>query len=141
MLVRAARLAASRRAFAGPARLATSTQRAFAGPSTRGLVTTTLEGGIATITLDDPSKMNAMTVAMGEAFEASVAELRREPPEALRAVVLTGSGKAFSAGGDLDWLAERHRDAPSNNVAAARGDRVDAAANTAIISGLRRSTS
>mmetsp|Transcript_16449 Transcript_16449/g.50864 ORF Transcript_16449/g.50864 Transcript_16449/m.50864 type:complete len:285 (-) Transcript_16449:28-882(-) len=86
----------------------------------RGLVQTTLEDGVATITLDDPSRLNAMTVAMGEAFEAAVAGLRREPPEALRAVVLHGAGRAFSAGGDLDWLAERHRDTPGNNAAIMR---------------------
>ena len=30
--------------------------------------------------------------------------------------MLPGAGKAFSAGGDLEWLLARHRDTPDNNI-------------------------
>lgn len=76
--------------------------------------------GVATLTLNAPKKMNALSAAMGDQFVEAVAKLREEPPTRLRAVVLTGAGSAFSAGGDLDWLLERHNDKPSNNVRAPR---------------------
>lgn len=67
--------------------------------------------GIALLTLDDPDRRNAMTTAMGDALVERCTELRDD--RALRAVVLTGTPPAFSAGGDLEMLedlARRTRD-------------------------------
>lgn len=52
---------------------------------------------IWTITLDRPDKANALTLAM----LTDLAEILEAATEA-RAVILTGSGKVFSAGADLD---------------------------------------
>ena len=62
---------------------------------------------VATLTFNDAERLNAMTRAMGEAFAAQITELARD--ESLRALVLTGAGRAFSAGGDLDMIDERAR--------------------------------
>jgi len=58
-----------------------------------------LEDGILTITLDRPERMNAFTVAM--AHELIDAFSRASDDDAVRAVVVTGRGKAFCAGMDL----------------------------------------
>lgn len=63
------------------------------------------EGAVATLTFNDPERRNALSQAMGEAFAARIAELREAP--GLRAVILTGAGSAFSAGGDLGMIEER----------------------------------
>ena len=60
------------------------------------------DGGIALLTLNDPPRLNAMTEAMGQAIAGAVAELKDDV--GVRAVVLAGAGRAFSAGGDLDML-------------------------------------
>lgn len=70
---------------------------------------------VKVMTLDQPDNLNAMTAAMGDAVETAVAALRALPPTELRALVLTGSGRAFSAGGDLDFLDARRADSPTNN--------------------------
>ena len=54
------------------------------------------------LTFHDPERLNAMTEAMGQAITRAVAELSGD--DSVRAVVLTGSGRAFSAGGDLDMI-------------------------------------
>jgi enoyl-CoA hydratase len=69
------------------------------------LVLVERDGHVATLTLNDPERRNAMSQAMGETFAARVAELARDP--GLRAVILTGAGRAFSAGGDLSMIQGR----------------------------------
>jgi enoyl-CoA hydratase/carnithine racemase len=65
-------------------------------------VRVTSRGAVALVVFDDPERRNAMTEAMGRALTEVVARLAADP--AVRAVVLTGEGSAFSAGGDLAML-------------------------------------
>jgi enoyl-CoA hydratase/carnithine racemase len=57
---------------------------------------------VAVLRLDRPAKLNAMTPAMTDALTAAVAGLSGDP--AVRAVVLTGTGRAFCAGSDIAGL-------------------------------------
>ncbi len=58
--------------------------------------------GIATITLDRPAKLNAYTTEMGEEITRAFRDLQRR--DTVRVVILTGSGRAFCAGVDLEHL-------------------------------------
>lgn len=64
-------------------------------------------GRILVLTLDRPHALNAMT----ESLHAQLAGVFREvaSDEETDVVVLTGQGRAFSAGGDLDWIANQPR--------------------------------
>jgi enoyl-CoA hydratase/carnithine racemase len=55
--------------------------------------------GIALLTLDRPGKLNAWSAAMGESLSRAYRECDQD--DAVRAVVLTGAGRAFCAGADL----------------------------------------
>lgn len=57
------------------------------------------EGGVTTITLDRPERMNAISGAMIEGLASALAEANTDP--AVRVVVLTGAGRGFCAGLDL----------------------------------------
>ena len=60
------------------------------------------DGPIATVTLDRPAKLNAMTKPMWRRLGAIFRELAAEDAAALRCVVLRGAGgKAFSPGNDI----------------------------------------
>jgi enoyl-CoA hydratase len=52
------------------------------------------------VTLDRPEKLNAMHRAFFEQLDATMAELDADPD--VRAAVITGAGRAFSAGGDIE---------------------------------------
>jgi enoyl-CoA hydratase/carnithine racemase len=55
--------------------------------------------GVALVTLNRPEKLNAMTALMGAEMADAMAEA--DADDAVRAVVLTGAGRAFCAGADL----------------------------------------
>jgi 2-(1,2-epoxy-1,2-dihydrophenyl)acetyl-CoA isomerase len=55
--------------------------------------------GVGMITLNRPAALNSFTVDLKEALVEAVARVAEDP--AVRAVVLTGAGRAFSAGQDL----------------------------------------
>jgi 2-(1,2-epoxy-1,2-dihydrophenyl)acetyl-CoA isomerase len=61
-----------------------------------------VDDGVATITLHRPDKLNAYTTEMGDEVVAAFARCREDA--AVRAVVLTGAGRAFCAGVDLEHL-------------------------------------
>src|SRR5205823_6910485 len=62
--------------------------------------------GILWITLSKPEKLNTADASMHQAF-ADLWPMVDKDPET-RVVVLTGSGRAFSAGGDLDRIRNSH---------------------------------
>lgn len=57
------------------------------------------EDGIATITLNAPDKLNALTVKMQKSLLLAVDEIAKD--DELRVVIVTGAGRAFCAGGDI----------------------------------------
>jgi 2-(1,2-epoxy-1,2-dihydrophenyl)acetyl-CoA isomerase len=62
------------------------------------------EDGVRTVTFDRPEVMNAFTTDTAEELADVLAEA---DPADHDAVVLTGEGEAFSAGGDIESMAER----------------------------------
>jgi enoyl-CoA hydratase/carnithine racemase len=61
-----------------------------------------IEGEIGTLTLDRPKVLNAMSPELiGELVTAAAWLADRAQ---LRALIVTGSGRAFSAGGDVNWF-------------------------------------
>jgi 2-(1,2-epoxy-1,2-dihydrophenyl)acetyl-CoA isomerase len=63
-----------------------------------------VDGPVATLTLDRPEALNALTVAVKVALRRELERIASD--RAVRAVILTGAGRAFCAGQDL---AERER--------------------------------
>jgi len=87
-------------------------------PVPRDLIQLERQDGVAIATLHDPERLNAMTEAMGQALSAAVDTLAGD--SSLRVVVLTGAGRAFSAGGDLDLLERMARAGNASRAGEAR---------------------
>ena len=62
----------------------------------------TLEAGILTLTLNRPEARNAFSRAMHQALQQQLAAAELDP--AVKCIVLTGAGKGFCAGADMDTL-------------------------------------
>ncbi|GBD25988.1 1,2-epoxyphenylacetyl-CoA isomerase [bacterium HR30] len=63
-----------------------------------------VDGPVATITLNRPDKLNAWTLRMG--FEVRHAMWRAENDPNVRVIVVTGAGRGYCAGADMDFLRE-----------------------------------
>jgi enoyl-CoA hydratase/carnithine racemase len=81
---------------------------------TYSLIDFQLQNAIATITLNRPEKRNAMSDDMRTEFIHALERLAAD--KTIRALVLTGAGKGFCAGGDISGM-ERRLTAPTGEVA------------------------
>ena len=62
------------------------------------------EGSVATITLNRPEQFNVMNTELSAGLRQALMECWDD--EEVRAIILTGNGKAFSAGGDIKFFIE-----------------------------------
>ncbi len=65
----------------------------------RGFKVSMHDPGVAILTLDRPERLNGMTQAMKRDLVETI--LQAQMDDAVRVVVFTGSGRAFSAGDDI----------------------------------------
>ncbi len=78
------------------------------------LIDLQVDGGIATLTLNRPDKRNAMSDDMRTEFIHALERVAAD--KAIRALVLTGAGRGFCAGGDIAGM-ERRMNAPTGEIA------------------------
>ena len=70
------------------------------------------QGGVATMRMDRPDRMNAYDFEMGKELLDAVSALGADP--GVRCLVLTGTGRAFSAGGDVALMGSFRAEATAN---------------------------
>jgi enoyl-CoA hydratase len=83
-------------------------------------------GEIARLTLNRPEKLNALNYALIDALLAALDRFETDP--SVRAIILTGAGRAFSAGGDIPEFSESVARGPEEALQKflARGQRLTA---------------
>lgn len=75
--------------------------------------------GVATLTLNRPEKHNAMNAQVLDELVVAAKQLAED--DAVRVVILTGTGKSFCAGGDLGWMqAQMKMDAETRKAESAK---------------------
>jgi enoyl-CoA hydratase len=78
------------------------------------------DGQLLIASFDRPEQLNAINSAVHRELETLFVDADRD--DDIKLVILTGKGRAFSAGGDLDWLLELNAD-PAASARAILGDR------------------
>ncbi|HSL91987.1 MAG TPA: enoyl-CoA hydratase/isomerase family protein, partial [Candidatus Limnocylindrales bacterium] len=68
------------------------------------------QDAVAILRMSRPDRMNVYDFEMGEALLSALAPLSDDP--AVRCIVFTGTGKVFSAGGDVEMMAGMNEEAP-----------------------------
>lgn len=63
------------------------------------------EGAVAVVTLNEPTSLNALSAGIKDGIERHVPALVADPE--VRAIVITGTGRAFCAGGDIRAFDQR----------------------------------
>jgi enoyl-CoA hydratase/carnithine racemase len=81
---------------------------------TSSKVELTIDAGVATIALNRPEVRNAIDDEMRAQFNAAVERVAND--DAVRAVILTGKGSGFCAGGDISAMQQRLK-APAGEIA------------------------
>lgn len=90
---------------------------------------TQLDNGILTLTLNRPEALNGLTISLMRQLNDSLRDAAASPE--VRAVVLTGAGRAFCAGGDMKTFntGDAAKPAAEANPDAAPRDDLDSAAD------------
>jgi enoyl-CoA hydratase/carnithine racemase len=85
-------------------------------------LTVSAEGTIRIVTLNRPEQLNATNHVLHAGLAALFPQL--DADDDARVAVLTGAGRAFSAGGDFDYLDELTRDTALRNTTIAHGRQI-----------------
>ncbi|WP_321393842.1 enoyl-CoA hydratase/isomerase family protein [Emcibacter sp.] len=80
------------------------------------------EGRILTITINRPEAKNAINKGLHEEFSRIFYDV--DADENVDVVVLSGSGGAFCAGGDLNWLLDMHGNAAETSIGIKRDRKI-----------------
>ena len=89
--------------------------------STYQAVEVVRDGPVVTVTFNRPAQLNAIDRDVHHELESLFVDIERDDETKL--AILTGTGRAFSAGGDINWLLELNAD-PVASARAIKGDRV-----------------